>query len=80
MVQNGISILKNVRSTHSEFKDSLEVHVDLICALIGTSQLSIEDWIYESSSFVVDKKGKMYQYICESGVWNENHFLFKAFQ
>jgi hypothetical protein len=80
LYQQGLSLLKNVRSSHSDYEKSIVVHATFIVALIGTSQLTIEDWVLESAKPVVDKNSKLYKYICESGLWNSSHVLYNSLQ
>lgn len=51
----------------------------MICALIGTSQLSVDDWVSESVKETPDPNSKMCKYICKTGVWNKSHVLFWAY-
>lgn len=77
---NACAALENIRSTHSDFLASLhEIHAPLIGALIGTSQLTVEDWVLQAVEELPDPKSKLYQYLCESGIWNESHLIYWAY-
>mmetsp|Transcript_27565 Transcript_27565/g.38881 ORF Transcript_27565/g.38881 Transcript_27565/m.38881 type:complete len:260 (-) Transcript_27565:3-782(-) len=77
MYQNGMSLLKNVRSCHADFEHAVEFHAAFITSLIGTSQLNVEDWVLESANFKINKNSKLYKYI-NSGMWNEQHLLYRC--
>lgn len=78
---NAKATLENVRSNHPEFLNSVtEVHAPAIGSLIGTSQLSVEDWVLEAMKHETPRKdSKLYQYIGESGFWGEDHLLYQAY-
>lgn len=74
---NGCAALENKRSTHPDFLASLrEIHAPFIGTLIGTSQLTVEDWVLQAVEEVPDKGSKLYQYLCKSGIWNEAHLIY----
>lgn len=76
---NGLAALENIRSTHIDYQKTIEeIHAVFIGSLIGTSQLKITDWV--NTDTAVNKKGNLYKYICESGLWNENHVLYVIYK
>ena len=73
---NGCAALENKRSTHPDFYESIrQIHAPFIGALIGTSQLTIDDWVSQSVEELPDKNSKLYQYLCKSGLWNDSHLI-----
>ena len=77
---NAKAALENKRSNHADYLKSItEIHSIIIGTLIGTSQLEIEDWVLGCIEEVPDPSSKLYRYIQGSGLWNENHLLYKAF-
>lgn len=76
---NGYAALESKRSTHPDFMRSLrEIHAPLIGSLIGTSQLSVEDWVLQSVEEYPDPHSKLYQYLCRTGMWNTRHLIYLA--
>jgi hypothetical protein len=76
MYQHVLSLLKNVRKCHQDYEKSIIEHAKFIGALIGTSQLSIEDWVVESGKYEMDTNSKLYKYICLSGIFDECSLLY----
>jgi hypothetical protein len=77
---NAKATLENKRSNHPDFIKSItEIHSLIIGALIGTSQLEIEDWVFDCIEENPNPNSKLYQYIHDSGFWNENNLLYRAF-
>lgn len=56
-----------------------QIHAPLIVALLGTSQLTIDDWIQQAVAEEPDKESKLYKYICKTGGWNKSHILYWAY-
>lgn len=79
LYQNGCAALENKRSTHPDFLAALrEIHAPFIATLIGTSQLTVDDWVLQAVEELPDVHSKLYQYLCKSGIWNESHLLYLA--
>jgi len=85
--QKGLRCLRNIRPNHHSddgtnmFRDSIiNVHTPFIGALVGTSQLTIQDWVSTSAEFQVPTNSKLYKYICESQFWSQDSLLFTSFQ
>lgn len=80
MYLTAMSALREKRSNHPDFQQAIEdVHASFIAALIGTSQLTIEDWIYQAIEERPNPESKLYKYICGTGVWNKSHVLYWAY-
>jgi len=80
LFQNGLAALENKRSSHPDFLESLkQIHAPFIGTLIGTSQLTIEDWVLQSVEEIPNPNSKLYQYLCMSGMWNKLHMLYWAY-
>ena len=80
--QKGLRCLRNIRPCHADnsFANSLiKVHTPFIGALIGTSLLTIDDWVTASSEFEVDTNSPLYRYICLSGFWTSDSLLYSSF-
>jgi len=80
--QKGLRCLRNIRPCHADnaFLNSIiKVHTPFIGALVGTSLLSIEDWVAASSEFTVDTNSPLYNYICQSGFWTSDSLLYTSF-
>lgn len=76
---NGIAALENKRSSHTDFRETLrKIHAPFIGTLIGTSQLTIEDWVLQSVEECPDPESKLYQYLCASGMWDDSHLIYLA--
>jgi len=76
LYQNACAALENVRSTHANYDETLEsVHLPLIGALIGTSQLTIGDWVLQAVQELPDKESPLYKYLNESGLWEPTDLL-----
>lgn len=77
---NAKATLENVRSNHENYWQSIEeAHAPIIGALLGTSYLSIEDWVLEAVEEIPRKDSKLYRYIHDSGFWNEENLLYQAY-
>jgi hypothetical protein len=77
---NAKAALKNKRSNHPDYADSIRyIHAPVIASLLGTSQLTVEDWVFEAIAEVPNKDSKLYKYICETGLWNKSHVLYWAY-
>jgi hypothetical protein len=77
---NGQAALDHIRSNHPEFERSIyEIHAPFIGALLGTSQLDVEDWVLSCIEETPDPSSKLYHYIAESGFWDERHLLYRAY-
>lgn len=77
---NGKAALENIRSNHKDYEKAIEeIHAPLIASLLGTSQLSVEDWVLEAIKPVPDKNSKLYKYIYETGLWNKSQVLYWAY-
>jgi hypothetical protein len=77
---NARAALENKRSNHKDYQKSISlIHAPVIASLLGTSQLTIHDWVKAAVEEVPDKQSKMYKYICETGLWNKSHVLFWAY-
>jgi hypothetical protein len=80
MYLNGKAALENKRSSHTDFIATLcEIHAPFIGALIGTSQLTVEDWVLEAVEELPNPQSKLYRYLCNSGIWNESHLIYWAY-
>ncbi len=80
MYFNAKCSLENKRSNHLDYKDAIKfIHAPFIAALIGTSQLTIQDWVDSCVEEIPNKNSAMYRYICQTGIWNESHVIFWAF-
>lgn len=80
MYQNGCAALENKRSGHPDFLEALrEIHAPFIGTLLGTSQLTIEDWVMQAVQEQPNPRSKLYQYLCKSKIWNEAHTIFWAY-
>lgn len=76
----GKAALEHRRSSHDDYIQTIkDVHTVAIAALIGTSQLSVEDWVLACVPEVPDPNSRLYRYIHDSGLWDENHLLFLAY-
>ncbi len=68
------------RSTHRDYQETIEsIHAPIIATMLGTSQLSVEDWVLEAVKETPDKGSKLYKYICETALWNKSHVLYWAY-
>ncbi|MCB1136236.1 MAG: hypothetical protein KDK78_08215, partial [Chlamydiia bacterium] len=77
---NARAMLENVRSNHPEFERSITaVHTPFIGALLGTSQLEVEDWVLAAVEEELDPSSKLYRYIHNSNLWDQNHLLYRAY-
>lgn len=80
LYQNGCAALENKRSTHDDFLAALrEIHAPFIATLIGTSQLTVNDWVMQAAEEFPDPTSKLYQYLCKSGIWTESHVIYWAY-
>lgn len=80
MYLNGCAALENKRSTHPDYYQALrEIHAPFIGALIGTSQLTIEDWVGEAVEEQPNEQSKLYNYLCKSKIWDESHTIYWAY-
>jgi len=81
--QKGLRCLRNIRPVPEQeaaFCHSIKaVHTVFIGALIGTSLLSIDDWLVPSAEFVVPPLCLLRQYICGSGLWAGDSLLYECF-
>jgi hypothetical protein len=76
LFQNAVAALENVRSNHIGFSASLElVHAPLIGALVGTAQLSIEDWVLQAIEEVPDPESKLWRYLNLTGFWETSDLI-----
>ena len=76
---NANRALENKRSTHDDFERALrDIHSILIGCLIGTAQLTPEDWVLQSAEEEIDTNSPLYRYIHDTGLFNENHLLWQA--
>lgn len=77
---NARASLENKRSNHPDFRKTIvEIHAPFIGALIGTSQLEIEDWVLQCIEEIPDPESKLYRYFHDSGLWSQDHLILKAF-
>ena len=80
LLLNAKAALENKRSNHDDYTNAIKlIHAPLIAALLGTSQLTVEDWVLQAIEEVPDKNSKLYKYICETGLWNKSHVLYWAY-
>ena len=80
LYQNGLAALENKRSTHPDFIEAIrEIHAPFIGTLIGTSQLTVEDWVLQAVEEIPDPNSRLYQYLCGSGMWNRSHVIYWAY-
>lgn len=77
---NAKSALENKRSNHPDYEDTIKlIHAPLIASLLGTSQLTVEDWVLQAVEERPNPDSKLYKYICDTGVWNKSHVLYWAY-
>lgn len=80
MLMNAKAALENKRSNHKDYAETIElIFAPVLATLLGTSQLSVEDWVFEAIRETPDKNSKLYKYICETGLWNKSHVLYWAY-
>ncbi len=80
LYMNAKAALANKRSNHVDFEKAItEIHTPLIGALIGTSQLNVEDWVLQCVEEDPDPNSKLYRYLHDSGLWSKDHLILKAF-
>lgn len=80
MFLNAKATLVNKRSNHSDYQIAIEeIHAPFIAAMIGTSQLTIEDWIMQAVEEIPNPESKLYKYICDTKLWNKSHVLYWAY-
>ena len=80
MYLNAKYALEYKRSNHDDYKESIQdIHASFIGSLICTSQITLDDWVNDSIQQPVNKNGKMYKYICCTGLWNESHVLYQVY-
>ena len=77
---NAKAALENKRSNHRDYEETIKsIHAPLIASMLGTCQLSVEDWVLQAIEEVPDRNSKLYKYICETGLWNKSHVLYWAY-
>lgn len=77
---NAKAALENKRSNHLDYKDTIKlIYAPVIVSLLGTSQLTVNDWVKQAVEEIPDINSKLYKYICETGVWNKSHVLYWAY-
>lgn len=77
---NAQDALENRRSNHPNFIETIkEIHTPFVGAILGTSQLEIEDWVLECVEEIPNTHSKLYRYMHDSGLWDESHQLYRAF-
>ncbi len=80
MFLNAKAALENKRSNHPDFDRAIdEIHTPLIGALIGTSQLNVEEWVLQAIEEVPDPESKLYRYLHDSHLWNHKQILYIAY-
>lgn len=80
LLLNAKAALENKRSNHPDYEKTIrEIHAPLIGSLLGTCQLTVEDWVFEAIKEVPDKDSKLYKYIVGTGLWNKSHVLYWAY-
>ena len=76
---NALAALKYKRSNHSDFDEVIEkIFAPFVLALLGTSQLSVEDWVLQVVEELPDKDSKLYHYIHDSGAWSVQHAFHRV--
>lgn len=77
---NAKAALENKRSNHRDYEDTIKlIHAPVIASLLGTSQLTVEDWVLQAVKEQPDSDSKLYKYICGTGLWNKSHVLYWAY-
>lgn len=80
LLLNAKAALENKRSNHHDYEETIRlIHAPVIVSLLGTSQLTVNDWVSEAVREVPDKNSKLYKYICRTGAWNKSHVLYWAY-
>lgn len=73
---NAKAALENKRSNHSDYNKAIEnIHTPLIGALIGTSQLDIEDWVLQAVEELPNPESKLYRYLHNSHFWENRDII-----
>lgn len=77
---NANAALENKRSNHPDFLASIEeIHAPVLGALLGTSWLSVEDWVLECTEEIPNPNSKLYHYLHDSGFWDQRHVIHWAY-
>ncbi len=80
LLLNAKAALENKRSNHSDYVETIKsIHAPVIGALLGTSQLTVEDWVLQAIAETPDKNSKLFKYIVGTGLWNKSHVLYWAY-
>ncbi len=80
MVLNAKAALENKRSNHSDYAETIKlIHAPVIASLLGTSQLTVDDWVSQAVKETPDTNSKLYKYICKTGLWDKSHVLYWAY-
>lgn len=77
---NAKAALENKRSNHSDYEETIRlIHAPAIASLLGTSQLTVNDWVEQAVEEHPNKDSKLYKYICKTGLWNKSHVIYWAY-
>jgi hypothetical protein len=77
---NAKAALENKRSNHGDYEETIRlIHAPAIASLLGTSQLTVDDWVEQAVEECPNKNSKLYKYICQTGLWNKSHVIYWAY-
>lgn len=81
LILNAMAALENKRSNHKDYQDTIKlIYAPVLGALLGTCQLTVEDWVFSAIAETPDPNSKIHKYICQTGLWNRAHVLFHAYK